>query len=219
MLVSPPSIADHSESEAVTPGRLRLVVMRHGATDLTGKVLNGGGGSAADPDLNDVGQSQVARSGELLTRVGRPPAALTSPARRARSTAQGLGYEAVVDERLREVDLGDWEGRVVADLHREDAGGVGRWLADPEAAPPGGEPLLAVAERLAALVRDLQTSGTEDLLLVGHATTVALLVGAALGSPIEHARRVATPPGVVAGLSFWSDGGSALELLAAPATV
>ena len=37
MLVSPPSIADHSESEAVTPGRLRLVVMRHGATDLTGK--------------------------------------------------------------------------------------------------------------------------------------------------------------------------------------
>ena len=56
-----------------------------------------------------------------------------------------------------------------------------------------------MAERLAALVRDLQTSGTEDLLLVGHATTVALLVGAALGSPIEHARG-RHPPGVVAGL-------------------
>ena len=78
---------------------------------------------------------------------------VTSPARRARDLAAMLGPDVAVDGRLQELDFGDWEGRRWQDLGREPVEAWQRAL--PDAAPPGGETLSAMAARCAAWLASL----------------------------------------------------------------
>jgi probable phosphoglycerate mutase len=76
---------------------------------------------------------------------------LTSPLRRASDTAVPIaaacGRTVEVDERLIEIDYGEWEGRPFGDL---EPAVVTRWRKDAGFAPPGGESLEVVAERAAS---------------------------------------------------------------------
>src|ERR1700712_1254988 len=57
-----------------------------------------------------------------------PDRALTSPALRARQTAEAMGLTAGIDDALRDIDLGDWAGRMLGDIPAE---AVACWIADP----------------------------------------------------------------------------------------
>ncbi len=93
----------------------------------------------------------------------------TSPTRRCRRIA---GTAATVDDRLRELDFGDWEGiawdavpRTLLDL----------WAATPlDFAPPGGESGAALLARVAAFHDDLRARG-EDCLVMSHGGPLKLL--------------------------------------------
>ena len=63
--------------------------------------------------------------------------------------------EVVVDGALRSIDLGSWVGR------RPEAiapGELGRWLADPDAIPHGGESVSAFVHRVDVRLHELTTS-------------------------------------------------------------
>lgn len=79
---------------------------------------------------------------------------LTSAALRCRQTAEAAGTPATVEHRLDDWDLGDWAGRSLSDL-APDA--VRPWLADPGAAPHGGESLAALLIRVGGLLTELST--------------------------------------------------------------
>lgn len=195
---------------------LRIVVVRHGATALTGQVLNGGGPTAADPPLADVGMAQAAWAGLRLSEIGRPAAHLTSPALRARQTAAVMGYPEVNEPEaaLAEVDFGQWEGRDPVAVRAQAEGLFARWWADPQVSAPGGTSLASVATRLLGLVESLVADAAcTEVLLVGHASTVRVLAGHALRVPLAQSARLHTPPGAVAEMRFWPDGGSVLESL------
>lgn len=194
---------------------LRLVVMRHGATELTHKVLNGGGPHAADPPVNEAGHEQLRWARQRLASIGPPAECWTSPAHRARQSAAAVGFaDARVDHRLAEVDFGRWEGLSSTRIRDDDGGAFARWWSEPEAAPPGGTSLAAAAAGLRSMITSLLAEArVGDLLVVGHATTVRVYLALALHLPLPESARVQAPPGAVAELRFWPDGGSCLDSL------
>ena len=96
----------------------------------------------------------------------------TSPARRARDLAARLSAEAAVDDRLQELDFGDWEGRRWQDLGRE---AIEKWQQGlPDSAPPNGETLTAMAGRCASWLKSLRPS-EGPVLAVTHAGPIRVI--------------------------------------------
>jgi broad specificity phosphatase PhoE len=117
---------------------------------------------------------------------------LTSPLRRARDTASPIAAErgapVEVDERLIEIDYGDWEGQPFATL---DATVVARWRSDPDLAPPGGESLAAVAGRVAAFCEEwLRVESAGVIVAVSHVSPIKAAVTWTLGVSPELAWRM-----------------------------
>ena len=97
----------------------------------------------------------------------------TSPLVRARETAEivgaALGLEARVDDRLKEVDVGDWQGRYKEELARDDPDA---WAAFGRAGEdfrfPGGESLAGQQKRVIAALVDITQHGELPALVVCH---------------------------------------------------
>ena len=117
----------------------------------------------ADTPLSDTGKTQAEAVGRWWADQppgGRPDIVLTSPYRRARDTAQlavasgGLGVEVRPDERLRERDLGAFDGLTRHGIRELFAGETERRRLSGKLyyRPPGGESWCDVALRVRSLV-------------------------------------------------------------------
>ena len=113
---------------------------------------------------------------------------LASPLRRARDTARLAGFDARLDERLREFDYGDYEGRTTAEIHAERPG----WDLWTDGAP-GGERAEDVGARMDALIAD-HLPGVERALLFGHGHALRILAARWLGLPAREGRVLLLPP-------------------------
>ena len=129
----------------------------------------------------------------LRPRLGRTTRAWTSPALRARETAAALGLAAGVEPLLREGDAGRWAGRQVSAVAAAEPAAFAAWLADPAAAPHGGEPLGDLLARVAGWIearRDEPGRGVA----VTHASVVRAAVLHVLGAPPAAFGRIAVAP-------------------------
>ncbi|MCX4885589.1 MULTISPECIES: histidine phosphatase family protein [unclassified Streptomyces] len=85
---------------------------------------------------------------------------LVSPTVRCRETASALGLAAVAVPELGGMDVGRWRGRTLGEVSAEEPDQVAHWLADPAAAPHGGESVQALCERVGRwLEATAQTDG------------------------------------------------------------
>jgi len=120
----------------------------------------------------------------------------SSPSARCREPAAvlaaALGVGLHIDERLYELDFGSWEGRSWEALAREEPAALRRWTEDwQRAAPPGGETVAQLEQRVRAWWHELPRAG--DQLLFAHAGPVRALrviAGAswdeAMAEPVPH---------------------------------
>ncbi len=108
-----------------------------------------------DEPLSELGGAQARALADLfasepVTRVVEQSAACARcDTAAAIAAAHGLAVE--VDERLIELDYGEWDGVALADVAATD---WAAWRADPEFAPPGGESLAGVTRRVASFLAD-----------------------------------------------------------------
>jgi broad specificity phosphatase PhoE len=98
----------------------RLVVVRHGETlDNASGVWQG----HRDSELSPIGLAQAEKAAPVLAAYA-PQLVVTSDLARARVTAEQVGRAAglpvAVEPRLREVDVGDWQGLTSADVRLRD---------------------------------------------------------------------------------------------------
>jgi len=89
------------------------------------------------------------------------------------------------DPRLMELDFGAWEGQLWSALPRHE---TERWTRDiVDEAPPGGEKLRDMVERVEAFAMDLRRAAAEEgagkVGIVGHAGSLKVLLLAALNLP------------------------------------
>ncbi|GAB3435977.1 histidine phosphatase family protein [Actinophytocola sediminis] len=162
----------------------RLVMWRHGETDYnaTGRMQG-----HLDSRLTDVGRNQARFAVPVLARFS-PDIVVTSDLRRAMDTAttftEVTGVPLRVDKRLRETNLGLWQGMTGVEVDEQWPGARQVWQTDPTWTPPGGESRLEVAARAAEVVGDLDESTEETAILCAHGGMIAALVGHLLELPI-----------------------------------
>lgn len=165
----------------------RLLLVRHGSTAATRTSA-----FPADEALDDRG---CAAAGALADVLGRHPAdVLSSPARRCLQTAAAAGLpEPSVEPALAECDFGTWTRRTLADVHAEDGGAVAAWMADPAAAPHGGETLSGFARRVGTWL-DAQAKLDGRAVAVTHGGVIKAAVAHALSAPLAAFWRIDAAP-------------------------
>lgn len=180
---------------------LRLILVRHGeaAANVEMRYLG-----SRDDALTDRGVWQASQLAESL--AGFPITAVySSPLRRAADTATAIAglhkLPPLIDTRLREGSFGEWEGLRRSEVlarSPQDATLLARWEADPACAPPAGESLHDIQQRILDLVHDLadRHSGAW-IVLVSHVGPIKALLCAALGTPLTAGRRMFLDPATI----------------------
>jgi broad specificity phosphatase PhoE len=169
-----------------------IYYIRHGETSWNAEGRLQG---TRDIALNDLGRRQAVHAGAILAdlfkREGRDTSALpfvASPLLRARATMELLRgalnlppKEYALDDRLREIGYGVWEGATLAEMQAADPVLYARRLtAKWTMAPEGGETYLQVQQRM----RDWYDSIRTDTVAVAHGGTArALMVALGIETP------------------------------------
>lgn len=179
---------------------MTVILLRHGrSTSNTAHTL---AGRSEGVELDEKGTAQADALVERLD--GLPIKALVrSPLLRCRLTleplAAALGLDPVIDDRLSEVDYGQWTGRKLSELMTEPLWSVVQ--QQPSAAVfPEGEGLAAVQARAVAAIREhdrrLAAEHGADALWVActHGDVIKSVVADALGSHLDSFQRIVADP-------------------------
>ncbi|MGW2741224.1 histidine phosphatase family protein [Streptomyces sp. NPDC001450] len=144
-------------------------------------------------DGDSIEDSAAARARSAAGSLPVAGRVLASPSVRCRETASALGLDASADPELSGLDVGRWRGRTLDDVGAAEPEAVARWLADPGAAPHGGE---SVRELCARVARWLDTRGLADgrTVAVAEPEVVRAVVVHALGAPEAAFWRLDVPP-------------------------
>ena len=153
-----------------------IAFVRHGQTAMN---RDGRLQGRLDAPLSELGGAQAAA---LATYLAAEPVArvISSPLVRAFDTAGAIARahdaEVVADERLIELDYGDWDGIGLRDVPAAD---WAAWRADPSFTPPNGESLKAVTARMESFCSECNTD--ELVVAVSHVSPIKAAVCIALG--------------------------------------
>ncbi|MGH8776457.1 MAG: histidine phosphatase family protein [Jiangellaceae bacterium] len=150
-----------------------LFLVRHGQTAANAAGLLLG---RSDPALNELGRRQARAIADALPA---PSQVIASPLGRARETAAAFGQAVEIDERWVEMDYGDLDGQQPGSVTDEF---WARWRADPSFAPPGGESLAAVGDRVRDACMELADAADDrDVVVVSHVSPIKAAIAWALG--------------------------------------
>ncbi len=173
------------------PAPTVVLLVRHGQTPTTGKLLPG---RAAGLHLADTGIEQAQRAAERIAALTKVDAIYASPLERARETAAPIaaarGLKVRIDKGLLECDFGDWTGAELKNLMK-----LPEWNTVQRAPStftfPGGESFTAMQNRIVGAIDRLRAAhpgGT--IVCVSHADPIKAAVAHAMGTHIDLFQRI-----------------------------
>jgi len=116
---------------------------------------------------------------------------VSSPLARCRQFAETLATKlhvpCSIEDNLKEIGFGVWEGRTPEDIETNDGDALKRFINDPlHNRPQGAEPLEPFAERVwEVYLRQLQQHQGQHILLVAHAGVIRAVTSRILGMPLD----------------------------------
>ncbi len=119
--------------------------------------------------------------------------ALTSPALRARQTTEALHCIATIDPGLRDCDYGRWTGRSLEAVLAEEPDSLAAWMADPAAAPHGGESVVQLIARIGDWL-DAQAAIPGPVIAITHAAVIRAAIIYAIGAAPGSFRHIDIAP-------------------------
>ncbi|MFD9126254.1 bifunctional RNase H/acid phosphatase [Kitasatospora sp. NPDC059571] len=195
-----------------------LVMLRHGETALTPqKRFSGSGGT--DPELSEKGRWQAERAAEALAARGTVQAVVSSPMQRTRQTAEAvarrLGLEVRIEDGLRELDFGAWEGLTFAEVQQQYPEDLDAWLGSAKARPTGSSESFTTLTHRSGVARDkiLARYPGKTVLVVSHVSPIKTLVRLALGAPPDAVYRMELSAASLCAVQYYADGNASLRLL------
>ena len=177
----------------VTEPLTTLILVRHGRTPLT-EAHKISGGTGDDPALSELGRQDAAAVAEVIAGFGAqsafshipaPNVVVSSPMQRTRETgsaiASKLGLANEIEEQLREISFGDWDGHTnqeVAELWPEV---FQAWRGSWDEEPPKGESLAKFDSRIRE-VRELilRKYAGQTVVVVAHVMPIRGFISQAL---------------------------------------
>ncbi|MCH2046555.1 MAG: alpha-ribazole phosphatase [Saprospiraceae bacterium] len=111
----------------------------------------------------------------------------SSPKTRCSKLAMALGDKnknIKVDERLLELDFGEWEGKLWSAIDQDE---LNHWMADfVQVAPSGGESLNQMFARVSIFIDALRNENLAKVLIVTHSGVIRCLWAYLLAIPLEN---------------------------------
>ena len=165
----------------------QLILARHGDTGSRYASCYLG---STDVPLSDEGHRQAEAMGSLLASC-QPDHLMVSPMLRARQTAEPASLAYKLEENLREVDFGRWEGcrfdQISSSITAEE---LDRWACfDMEFNFPDGENLGQYVQRVIEATDRLVQMDGETVFVIAHGGGIRTMLCHLLGLP--HARMMA----------------------------
>ena len=199
-------------ARATTPPPPTLVLLvRHGLTPTTGKVLPG---RAAGLHLADKGRQQAETVAEriaaLQTDKRKVAAVYASPLERTRETAapiaKALGLPVRRNQGLLEADFGDWTGAELKKLYK-----LPEWRTvqrNPSGFRfPGGESFTEMQARICGTIDKLRAAHAgQTVVAVSHADPIKAAVAHAMGTHLDLFQRIVVSPCSVSAVLYGVDG-------------
>jgi probable phosphoglycerate mutase len=196
-----------------TSAPTRLILVRHGETELTATRRYSGRGDVA---LTEKGTAQARATAGRLAGL-KVAAVVSSPLSRCTATtailAESLEHPPVlVEPDLVECDFGEWEGLTFAEVRERWPDRLDQWLGSTAVPPPGGEALRAVAVRARRAVGRLRDGYPgQTVLVVSHVSPIKLLLRDALAAGDAFLHRLQLDPAGLSIVDSWPDGGVAVR--------
>jgi len=171
----------------------RVFLVRHGETEYNRRGLALG---RADAPLNETGRRQAARLREALADAPLT-AVYTSPLARAVDTATSIaaahGKEALVENDLIEMDIGEVEGLTFPELRKQFPALTQNWggADGPTFRMPGGERLVDVQHRAVDAIEALAARHQDETFCaVSHNFVILSYLASVLGIELAKFRRL-----------------------------
>jgi probable phosphomutase (TIGR03848 family) len=188
------------------PKPTTILMVRHGQTPTTGKVLPG---RAKGLHLADLGHEQAKIAALRIAELN-IDAVYSSPLERAKETAAPIsaacGLKTQIERGLFECDFGDWTGKQLKDLMK-----LPEWQTVQRAPStfrfPNGESFTEMQTRMVNALdklRKLHPGGT--IVCVSHADTIKAAVAHAMGTHIDLFQRIVISPASISAVT-WHAGG------------
>lgn len=197
-----------------------LDLIRHGHT-----IWHETGGVAGRSDiaLSDAGRQAVISLANGLGPGWQPAVWYCSPLQRTRETASLLrkrhreqatesSLPAIAfDERLVELDFGDWEGLTWAQVHEQHELQMRKWGQDwVNRSPPNGETFAQQVKRCGDWLLELQDRLADDsrhsAVAIIHGGSIRALLCLCLGWPLSRAMNFSVDPATICRLQCSDDG-------------
>jgi len=182
-----------------------VILVRHGRT--TANASGVLAGRTAGVKLDEVGRGQADRTAERLAVVPLV-GVVSSPLERCRQTSRAIlsrqdGSPATsIEKGITECDYGDWQGRKLAELAKEDLWSVVQ--TQPSAAVfPGGESLATMQSRSVAAIRRHDAAFEAEhgpgavWVAVSHGDIIKSILADALGMHLDLFQRINVNPASV----------------------
>lgn len=137
-----------------------------------------------DPPLSSYGKREARLVGKRFKELVFDEV-FSSPLKRALETARsivGKKADIHVDDDLREINLGKWEGRTLFQIRKQYGEKFDRWAVRPDRIPiPGGEDFKAFVRRVKKALRKIEKKNPDgNVLVVGHGGVISTYVTVAL---------------------------------------
>lgn len=148
-----------------------------------------------DSDITQQGARQIAQVASLLS--SEPIDVIyTTSKQRARKTAEGINLyhqvEIITDDRLVEIDAGDWEGVFLSDIEKRYPEQYGNWRNHPaDFHAPGGESMQQVYDRVSKALDELVAQNrNRTVCLVSHGCAIKNMMCYLHGWPLSRIKEV-----------------------------
>ncbi|NBP49736.1 MAG: MSMEG_4193 family putative phosphomutase [Actinobacteria bacterium] len=184
-----------------------ILLVRHGTTPTTGKVLPG---RAPGLHLSEQGRSEAEAVAARIASAGAVAALYASPLERTRETAAPIaaatGRKVAIHRGLLECDFGSWTGSRLATLAKKP-----EWTTVQRAPSafrfPGGESFTEMQARIVGALEEIRDAHPgRTVVCVSHADPIKAAVAHALGTHLDLFQRIVISPCSVSVLS-WGRGG------------
>ena len=184
---------------------MKLILVRHGETYWNEERRVQGGGS--DIELSETGIKK-ANAVALFLREENIAAIISSPLKRAVVTAEAIAKHhqlpVEIDDRLRELGVGEMEGLAVSSLGGTFTQVLMQWWREGGAERlPGGESLVELQERCWVAIEPLLVSYKDGkVVVVSHYFVTLAIIFKALDLPLNYLAKFKIDPGGLSILEF-----------------
>ncbi len=134
-----------------------------------------------DSDITAKGREQIGRTAEMLS-MEPIDVFYTSSKQRARKSTDGINIyhnvPVITDDRLTEIDAGEWEGTYLTDIEKKYPEQYDNWKNHPAVFhAPGGESMAQVYERVSKALDDIISENKgKTICIVSHGCAIKCMM-------------------------------------------